>query len=196
MDMRVVNCTPCGDRSAVNRTRQRLIPFGSNNRGMAAIEFAMIASLLAASLLNVSDLAIFMFDKMELENATQMGAQSAWTTCTGTPGQLPATVNCSGLNTALTAALQSSSLGTAVQLSSGYPSEAYYCLDSTGALKSVGAVTATKPANCSASGSPTTTPGDYLTVQTSYKFVPLFAGISLAALLPSTITYTSWVRLS
>lgn len=174
----------------------RVRKFRKDNRGMAAIEFAMIGSLLAISLLNVSDLAIFLFDELEAENATQMGAQAAWAACTTSTSLLPATVNCSGLNGAVTTAIQSTPLGTAPKLVSGYPSEAYYCVDSTGALTSVGAVTATKPGDCSAAGSSTTKPGDYLLVSTTYTFSPLFSGFTLATLLPSTITNTAWVRLS
>lgn len=170
--------------------------FPRDGSGLAAIEFALIASFLAMSLLNVSDVAIYQFDKMELENATQMGAQSAWATCTGTSGHLPATVNCSGLTSAMTAAIGSTSLGSAPTLASGYPSEGYYCVNSSGALTLVGPVTAAKPADCSAAGSSGTKPGDYLLVRASYRFTPLFSGISIAALLPSTITDTTWVRLS
>lgn len=164
--------------------------------GLAAIEFALIASFLAVSLLNVSDLAIYMFDKMELENATQMGAQSAWATCTGTSGQLPATVNCSGLSGAMTAAIQSTSLGTAPTLVTGYPSEGYYCVDGSGTLSLVGAVTASEPGDCTAAGSSSTKPGDYLAVRASYRFTPLFGGVSIASFLPATISDTTWVRLS
>ena len=193
-----------GDRHPISNARaRRAISEGrapgmlrKDNRGMAAIEFAMIASFLALSLLNVSDLAIFLFDKLEVENATQMGAQAAWATCTSSTSLLPATVNCAGLNGAITTAIQSTPLGTAPKLASGYPSEAYYCVNNSGALTSVGAVSATKPSDCSSAGSSTTKPGDYLLVSTTYTFSPLFSGITLAALLPATITNTAWVRLS
>ena len=195
------NSHSASNARARRKMSKRLAPrtlglLGGDERGMAAIEFAMIASFLAISLLNVSDLAVFLFDKLEVENATQMGAQAAWATCTSSTSLLPATVNCSGLNGAITTAIQSTSLGTAPKLVSGYPSEAYYCVNGSGALTSVGAVTATKPSDCSAAGSSTTKPGDYLLVSTTYTFSPLFSGITLAALLPATITDTAWVRLS
>ena len=93
--------------------------FGKDKRGVASVEFAFIATAVGFVMLNVADLAIYFFDKLELENATQMGAQAAYATCP--VAQLPATVNCSGLNTAITAAVQSTSLGTAPNVVTGYP---------------------------------------------------------------------------
>ena len=167
--------------------------FRKDARGVAAIEFAFIASAVGVTLLNVSDVAMFLYDKLEAENATQMGVQAAYATCPYK--MLPATVNCSGLNSAITAAVQSTSLGTAATLSTGYPTEAYYCV-SGGALTSVGPVTSPKPADCSAAGSSTTKPGDYLKIQVTYNYSPLFnGGLTVASLLPATITNTAWVRL-
>jgi hypothetical protein len=60
----------------------------------------------------------------------------------------------------------------------------------------VGAVTSPKPANCTLAGSTTTKPGDYLLIQVTYTYAPLFTGASIAALLPTTITNSAWVRLS
>jgi Flp pilus assembly protein TadG len=168
--------------------------FRKDTRGVAAIEFAFIASAVGVTLLNVSDVAIFLFDKLEMENATQMGVQAAYAACP--LNSLPATVNCTGLNTAITAGIQSTSLGTAATLVTGYPTEAYYCV-SGGALTSVGPVTSPKPTDCTAAGSASTKPGDYLEIQVTYTFTPLFNGsLTIASLLPGTITNTAWVRLS
>ncbi|HUE64390.1 MAG TPA: TadE/TadG family type IV pilus assembly protein [Rhizomicrobium sp.] len=168
--------------------------FGKDSRGVAAVEFAFIASAVGFVMLNVGDLALFFFDQLEVENATQMGAQAAYATCPF--ANLPATVNCSGLNTAITAAVQSTSLSTAATVVTGYPTEAYYCVNSSGVLTSVGAVSSAKPADCTAVGSSSTKPGDYLQVQVTFTYAPLFSGASIAALLPTTISNTAWVRLS
>jgi len=168
--------------------------FGKDKRGVAAVEFALIASAVGLVILNVADIAIFLFDQLEVENATQMGAQAAYAACPF--DDLPATVNCTGLNTAITAAVQSTSLGTAPTLVTGYPTEAYYCVDTSGALTNVGAVTASKPSDCTSAGSSSTKPGDYLLVQVTYTFAPLFTGFTVASLLPTTITNTAWVRLA
>jgi Flp pilus assembly protein TadG len=161
--------------------------------GVAAIEFALIASFLSISALNVADLASYSLDRLEVENAAAIGTQAAWKTCPTT--SLPATVNCSGLNSAVTTAIQSTSLGTKVSLVSGSPAEAYYCVNSSGVLTSVGAVTATKPSDCSSVGVSTNTPGDYLTVQVTYTYSSLFTGVVVAGLFGGTITKTSWMRL-
>ena len=176
------------------KTRLPAKLFGKDDRGVAAVEFAIIASAVGVVILNVADISAFLFDRLEVENATQMGAQAAYATCP--VNQLPATVNCSNLNTAITSAIQSTSLGTAATLVTGYPTEAYYCVNSSGVLTSVGAVTSAKPGDCSAVSSSTTQPGDYLLVQVTYTYTPMFGTASVASLLPTTISNTAWVRLS
>jgi hypothetical protein len=162
------------------------------DEGLATIEFGFIASFLAVAVLNVADLAMFSYQKLEANNATQMGAQAVWSTCD--LNHIPATVKCSGMNDAITRSIQSTSLGTAVSLSSGYPSEGYYCVNSTGSLQRMSDVSS-PPADCTAAGSSTTGPSDYVVIQTSYTYTPLFTGISVGSLLPSSIVTTSWVRL-
>lgn len=166
---------------------------GADQRGVAAVEFGFIASFLVIAALNVSDVAIFLFDQMQVNNATQMGAQAGFTACDF--NHLPATTNCLGLSTAITTAIQSTPLGTTVALKTGSPSEAYYCVNSSGALQNVGSVSASKPTDCTAAGVSSTKPGDYIVVQTTYTFAPLFRGVSVGSLLPATITDTAWARL-
>jgi hypothetical protein len=88
-----------------------------DRRGIAAIEFALIALFLCLTLLNVSDIGIYLYKRMEVENAAQMGTMGALSACD--PGRLPAMINCPGLNAAVTAAIQNTSLGTNVTLSDG-----------------------------------------------------------------------------
>ena len=91
---------------------------------------------------------------------------------------LPATTKCPGLTAAITAAIQSTSLGTAVTLQSGYPQEGYYCANSSGVLQSVGSLSS-RPADCSAAGNASATPGDYIQVRVNYSYAPLFPGITV-----------------
>jgi hypothetical protein len=108
---------------------------------------------------------------------------------------LPATQNCAGLNGAITTAIQSTSLGTTVKLASGYPTEGYYCVNTSGVLQSVGSLSS-KPANCSAVGNSNVAPGDYIQVAVTYSYAPLFSNLTvMAALGISSITTTSWMRL-
>jgi Flp pilus assembly protein TadG len=162
-------------------------------RGTAAIEFAVVGSLLTFALLNAVDTGRYIYSRMEVQNAAEVGAQTAWKTCNQS-SMLPATQNCSGLNTAITTAIQSTSLGTAVSLASGYPTEGYYCVNSSNALQSVGSLSS-KPANCTSAGNANATPGDYIQVQVTFNFTSLFPGITvIGALNISTITMTSWMR--
>jgi uncharacterized membrane protein len=162
--------------------------------GAAAVEFAAAATLLVIGLLNSVDLGYYMYQRMEVENAAQVGAQVAWKTCPDPTSMLPATVNCAGLNDAITNAIQATSLGTAVSLMSGYPAEGYYCVGSSGSLQSVGSLS-NKPANCSAAGNANASPGDYIQVGVTYKYAPLFPGTVMSVWGITSITNTSWMRL-
>jgi Flp pilus assembly protein TadG len=163
----------------------------ADQRGVAAIEFGIFAVLLAASLANVADVSIYVYQRMQVENATEIAAQAALKTCAAT---LPATTNCPNLLTVVQRAMQSTSLGTAVTLQSGSPSEGYYCIDTHGALQLVSDVTS-KPADCTAAGTPALQPGDYIQVQTTFTYTPLFPGLSVASAFPTPINRLAMMRL-
>jgi Flp pilus assembly protein TadG len=177
-------------------------PFVRDTRGAAAAEFVLWLAVLGVPLLSVVDLGVFALQKMQLELASQASVQTAWHRC-DTPAKLPATRNCTGLASAMATAAQSTSLGTAVTIAEGSPVEGYYCTDGGGPLQVVGAtgtiaspLTATRP-NCSTVTTGSTTPaGDYIKVTVNYTYTPVFAGVSIASLLPTTITRTAWMRLS
>ena len=164
----------------------------SDQRGVSAIEFSFFAGLLAFGMLNTADISIYMYKRMQLENATQMGAQAAWKTCN--TDQLPATTSCPGLAAAITKAVQSTSLGANVSLQAGSPSEGYYCLNSSNALQYVSDATK-MPANCSAAGMPDLQPADYIKITTKFDYAPLFPGITVASTFVTPITKTAMMRL-
>jgi Flp pilus assembly protein TadG len=178
-----------GGVPALLRTARRFI---RSRRGLAGIEFGILASVFSVGLLNATDLAFYLFDQIQVENATEMGAQAAWQACDFT--HIPATANCTGWSTAVTTAVHSTSLGSAITLVSGSPSEGYYCVNSSGALQYMSNTTS-KPADCTAAGTAANSPGDYVKVQTTYTFSPLFGGLSVASILPTTISRTAWMRL-
>src|SRR3954447_26218264 len=89
----------------------------ADRRGVAAVEFGLFAIFLSLALVNVTDVSIYIYQRMQAENATQVAVQAAWKTCD--PSQLPATTKCAGLATALQKALQSTSLGARISLVSG-----------------------------------------------------------------------------
>ena len=175
--------------------RPKLRRFCEDRRGTAAVEFAGAAMFVVLGLLNAIDVGYYTYQRMEVENAAQVGAQAAWSTCYDPTYMLPATQNCPGLNAAIGSAIQSTSLGGAVALGSGYPAEGYYCADSAGVLQSVGSLSS-KPANCSAAGNPNVAPGDYVQVGVTFNYAPLFPGVSVMSVWGvSSISMTSWMRL-
>jgi Flp pilus assembly protein TadG len=165
----------------------------SDERGVSAIEFSLFAGMLSFGVINTADISIYVYKRMELENATQMGAQAAWKACD--PNHLPATTSCPGLMTAITNAVHSTSLGTQVSLQTGSPLEGYYCMNSSNALQYVSPVTS-KPADCSAANMPDLQPADYITITTKFAYAPLFPGITVASIFQTPITKTALMRLN
>ncbi|MBO0734098.1 MAG: hypothetical protein J2P49_07245 [Methylocapsa sp.] len=202
---------------------KKLRVFRADRRGIVAIDFALIGMILAMGMINAVDVGFFIYQRMEVEYAAEVGAQAAYTTCVPSctnqncpSQQLPATQNCSGLNTAVTAAIQSTSLGTAITLVTGYPTEGNYCINTSSCLQCVGSISSLPPppsicsatgqklacsatgqqTDCSAAGNASTGPGDYIQVEVTYPYTPLFPGLSvMSALGISSITKTSWMRL-
>jgi Flp pilus assembly protein TadG len=163
----------------------------ADQRGVAAIEFGLFAILLSFGLANVADVSIYIYQRMQAENATEAAAQAALKACWS---QLPATTNCPGLATAVQNSLGSTSLGTRVALISGSPSEGYYCVNSSNALQYVSGVSS-KPADCTAAGMPSLQPGDYIKVQTTFPYAPLFPGLSVTSTFATPINRTAMIRL-
>ncbi len=164
----------------------------TDQRGVAAIEFGFFSIFLSLALVNVADVSIYIYQRMQAENATQVAAQAAWKACD--LSQLPATTNCAGLATAIQNALGSTSLGTRVSLISGSPAEGYYCVNASNTLQYVSDVSS-KPADCAAAGMPSLQPGDYIQVQTTFPYAPLFPGLSITGTFATPINRTAIMRL-
>ena len=192
---KTLHCFGSGRRVGRRLRAQPQRYFSSDERGTSAIEFAFFASILSFAILNVADISIYLYKRMQVENATQMGAQAAWNACDPSQNQLPATTNCPSLTTAITNAIHSTSLSTAVSLQAGSPAEGYYCVNSSGQLQYVSSVSS-KPADCTVAGVPSNMPGDYITVTASYAYAPIFHGVSVAAAFPTPIVRTSMMRLN
>jgi Flp pilus assembly pilin Flp len=172
--------------------RALLQAFKECHAGAAGIEFALVAGTLCLLMLNALDVANYIYRRMQVENAAQMGAQAAWKACD--PTKLPATKLCSGLSAAILAAVQSTSLGTSVALQPGSLLEGYFCLDLTGALQPVGTLDA-RPVDCSATSRPNTQPGNYIRISVTYPYTPLFSDLTVARFLETPIQSTSYMRL-
>jgi TadE-like protein len=176
---------------------QKLRMLRADARGVAAIEFAFTGLMLVLGLLNAVDVGFYAYRRMEVENAAEVGAQAASKSWSNQASPLPATQNDEPqMNNAITTAIQSTSLGAAVTLASGYPTEAYYCVNASNVLQNVGSVSSSPPANCAAAGNANASPGDYIQVQVTYPYQPLFPGVSvMSALGISSITKTTWMRM-
>jgi Flp pilus assembly protein TadG len=168
----------------------------SDQQGASAIEFAIFAGILCFGLLNTADISIYIYKRMQVENATEMAVQAAWKACDPSNNQLPATTSCPGLSAAITGAAHSTTLGTQVSIQAGSPSEAYYCLNSSGALQNVGAVSSPPPTDCSVTGLPAQQPADYIQITTTYSYTPLFPGVTVAGAFTTPIVRTGTMRLN
>lgn len=183
-------------RRCTRKLIEEIAALRSDQRGASALEFAIFAGILCFGLLNTADISIYIYKRMQVENATEMSVQAAWKTCDPSQSQLPATVNCPNLTTAITRAAQSTTLGTNVTIQTGSPTEAYYCLNSSGALQNVGAVTSPSPADCTVTGLPSQQPADYIQVTTTYSYAPLFPGVTVASAFTTPIVRTGMMRLN
>ena len=172
--------------------RDSFARFRSDTRGAAAVEFGFVGLMFITGVLNAFELGRFAYERMQVENAAYAGAQAAWAECGY--NSLPATQKCTTLNTKVTAAIQGTSLGSKVTLSSAGITEGYYCVNASNALQSVGSLTS-KPANCSAAGNSSVSPGDYIQINVTFSYTPLLSMTVMGARGASTITKTSWMRL-
>ena len=55
----------------------RVSALRSDRSGASALEFSMFAGLLIFGLLNTVDISVYIYKRMQLENATEMAAQAA-----------------------------------------------------------------------------------------------------------------------
>jgi hypothetical protein len=131
--------------------------------------------VLVPAMLNAFDLGTYIFQQMQVRHAAQMAVQAAFTTCSQ-QGYTSVSTQCSGFSSAVSNASQGTSLGASVSASS---SEGDYCVSNAGALTKTG---------CS-------TTGHYVLVTATYTYAPLFSNVSMASLLSSTISQTSWIRM-
>ena len=63
----------------------------ADTSGAAASEFALLAISLVLGLLNAVDMGRYEYQRLQVENAAQAGAQAAWHTCNDPSSMLPAT---------------------------------------------------------------------------------------------------------
>ena len=172
--------------------RHLLRGFAEDQRGVAAVEMALVGTFLAGALLNVVEVSRYAYMSSQVTAATQAGAQAAIITCE--PGETPVTLNCPAAAAAINQAIHGSSLGAHVGLQGGL-TEGWYCVTSNSTLQFMVAATATKPVDCSAAGVPAGTPSLYLRVRTTYTYEPIFPGLTITESFPAAIVRTAWMRM-
>jgi|SRR5579863_4242340 len=163
-----------------------------NSRGAATVEFALIFGILVVVMLNGTEIARWYNSKMELDNATEMAVQAVTTTCDST--HLPATTACPTYNTVISTALASTTLGSLVVQTGGSPADSYYCLNASGQLVFLSSI-ATAQTTCTAAGNANLVPSEYVTIQASYSYTPIFSAVTIGSLLPSSLKSFAMVRL-
>jgi Flp pilus assembly protein TadG len=177
----------------MNRILEHLRRFGSDRSGAAAVEFALWLGASFYPLLNVVDFGLYSYDRLQVENASQMAVQSVSTAC----GQLappPVLTNCrnvSGFTTdsMILARAQSTSLGSLVTVSAEYECQA---TDSSTLSVTKIPTSAASPVCPGSSGSYS---GDYVGVVTTFTYVPLFKAVTITSILGTTISRTYWMRM-
>ena len=182
--------------AAFGKATEKTSALKTDERGASALEFAIFAGILAFGLLNTADISIYIYKRMQVENATEMAAQAAWKACDPSKGYLPATLSCPNLTTVITQAAQSTALGNQVTIATGSPQEGFYCLNDTGALQLIANASLNPPVDCSSTGLPGQQPGDYIKVTTSFSYAPMFPGVTVAGVFPTPIMKTSMMRLN
>lgn len=167
--------------------------FAADRRGSATIEVALTTLFMAYSVMNVADISIYAYTRMQVQNAAQMGAQAAYEACDS--DDLPATSECADLNAAVLRGIRSTALGSRVTLKAGSPSEGWYCINSSNALQYMSAYNS-KPADCSGAGMASLQPGDYIKIETQYTYSPVFpSNTTVGSLLNTAMSASALVRL-
>jgi hypothetical protein len=151
-------------------------------RGAAAVEFVVWMAIIVWPFLNVCDLGLYVFQKIEVDNAGQAAATQLFNNC-GQTTVSPILTNCSAAKvSSATAGASSTSLGGTVTVT--HKTE---CVG--GALKSGGDPSVT----ACPSGMST---GDFIGVTVAYTYHPLFPNTTVTSILPSAMGRIVWMRMS
>ena len=160
-------------RSAI---RQAIGSFMAGDNGTALIEFTIFAPLLVVMSIYTMDFGLIFFNKMEVQNAAQAGAD--W-----------AVANRIYNSSAISAAVTNATDDTAISVSSGYPLLQCGCPSSTGVT-----FTAYSGGTCPACGG--SVGGLYVTVQAEASYSSLIPyGLFSGANATRTLTSASTARI-
>jgi Flp pilus assembly protein TadG len=164
--------------------------FRRDTRGGTAAEMALILPGVAFIIMNVTDLGLYTYTRMQVGLAAQEAAGTARVKCT-TAAQMPTSTNCSGITTAMNTASQKTTLGSTVTVVT--QGEGYYCPTSGGALQAV--TTTPTPATCTAATGLSSAPGYYIQIRATKTYKPVFQGATVTSYLVKSISRDAWMRL-
>ncbi|HEV7157543.1 MAG TPA: TadE/TadG family type IV pilus assembly protein [Caulobacteraceae bacterium] len=179
--------------------------FFGKEGGAAAMELALCLGLLILPTLNVIDLAVYAYCQMQTHNAAEMAVEAAFSDCAEAQylpatNQLPNGPKCTASSSiykiaatdVVSAAINETTLANSVSLSSLV--EGFYCATTLNTIVAVASTAQTCSGAANAADS-SATPGDYVVVTATYHYTPMFKGITVSSLLPTTITRTAYMRL-
>lgn len=175
----------------IRRLASFLRRFDRDDRGVAAIETALVGTVILAGLLNVVEVGRYAYTTMQVNAASQAGAQALIVSCG--PSDTPVTENCDDVEGAVETAIAGTSLGDKVELD-GALDEGWYCISDDKTLEKVAAASAPKPSNCDDEDMPTGPAALYVKVKVATAFAPIFPGLTIAESFPDEITKTAWMR--
>jgi len=196
--------TPCV-WSTMTQDWARAVNLLRSRRGIAAVEFALIAPFIVWLLIFTVDCTLYLFTTLQLSNAVAAGAEYALVN-----GQAvsPNSAGCSTTTPpCLTVATLRANIKTIVQNATSPALAAptvYYNTSSATAgdsdtifyscycPNSAAAAAAQTASTCSTACADGTQPGSYVAIQASTTFTPIFPGDQWLA--AGTISNTAWVR--
>ena len=159
--------------------------FARDRSGLAAIELAIVAPVVALGVLCVADLGRFALDNTWVTYAAGAGAEYAEAHADDQQYSPPYPMG-SAFSAAISTAATSATAATQITISPT-PTSYYGCATATGVTAS------TQGATCSASTSTGGTAGIYVSVTATMPFTSLFGAAGIAY--PSTISSTAVVRI-
>lgn len=175
----------------IRRISTFLQGLGRDERGVAAVETALVGTVILAGLFNVIEVGRYAYTSMQVTSASQAGAQATLVHCE--PGDTPVTTECAGVTAAVEIAAKATSLGNQVQLD-GALDEGWYCVTGQQTLQKVATASEEAPSDCDDEGLPSGPPSLYVRVRVTSPFEPIFPGLTIVASFPETINRTAWMR--
>lgn len=165
--------------------------FASDERGVAAIETALIGTLLIGAMLNVVEVGRYAYIATQVTSASQAGAYAVIAGCSAK--ETPVTTACPEAADAIAAAIAGTSLGDKVTLD-GDVQEGWQCVNAEGLLEQIAGADDPKPVNCADAGAPANSPGLYVRVRVAYAFDPIFPGLTITEGFDDHIVRSAWMR--